>query len=559
MVNASEFIKRFVSPIEMLLTNYKEQTISLLDLIKIFQEVLNLKSKLKEVQIAEGGDPNLIEMFLTDVISFYVKNTYKLTDEELNNKYSVQTFIKVSKDYLSVDKFFAEEIFDKSVTDKTKTTLDNYVKMFIDIEKNKSDEKNLERQMLIYLLDYKEKKLTKYNKLIVSLGGASYPLDIFVNSFLWGMTQVNAIFPSEAMDDTYNKLAFMLINGVFDENDISYKPGDKVKDVVFNNFSPNFTSGQSVFLIKLVVTVLENYNYVMTNGSNDVKKAFLDVFNNAEYSLSQKASRTTRVAYNSLTEINVKEILETVYFIVPTEEIVQLWDGVTTFSEFEARGDQIERDSELYSSEQILLDKLMNSDATDLMPKIIVLNNKILQRYNDFVKKYPDISKIVLAQVNNSIVLTHLVTMFNYPFEKSLGTYLIQSFRNVASALAQKEKDAIVNASTSLTTKFTKIDSDESTIDKNYQDANADSADTVKDANNLVYEANDLYSESTKTKKTIEGLSTFATIYKNGVGSMNDNDITKVVSDIEEKEKTISTKVGKANELREKVVNKFVT
>ena len=71
MVNASEFIKRFVSPIEMLLTNYKEQTISLLDLIKIFQEVLNLKSKLKEVQIAEGGDPNLIEMFLTDVISFY--------------------------------------------------------------------------------------------------------------------------------------------------------------------------------------------------------------------------------------------------------------------------------------------------------------------------------------------------------------------------------------------------------------------------------------------------------------------------------------------------------
>lgn len=559
MVNASEFIKRFVSPIEMLLTNYKEQTISLLDLIKIFQEVLNLKSKLKEVQIAEGGDPNLIEMFLTDVISFYVKNTYKLTDEELNNKYSVQTFIKVSKDYLSVDKFFAEEIFDKSVTDKTKTTLDNYVKMFIDIEKNKSDEKNLERQMLIYLLDYKEKKLTKYNKLIVSLGGASYPLDIFVNSFLWGMTQVNAIFPSEAMDDTYNKLAFMLINGVFDENDISYKPGDKVKDVVFNNFSPNFTSGQSVFLIKLVVTVLENYNYVMTNGSNDVKKAFLDVFNNAEYSLSQKASRTTRVAYNSLTEINVKEILETVYFIVPTEEIVQLWDGVTTFSEFEARGDQIERDSELYSSEQILLDKLMNSDATDLMPKIIVLNNKILQRYNDFVKKYPDISKIVLAQVNNSIVLTHLVTMFNYPFEKSLGTYLIQSFRNVASALAQKEKDAIVNASTSLTTKFTKIDSDEATIDKNYQDANADSADTVKDANNLVYEANDLYSESTKTKKTIEGLSTFATIYKNGVGSMNDNDITKVVSDIEEKEKTISTKVGKANELREKVVNKFVT
>jgi len=559
MVNASEFIKRFVSPIEMLLTNYKEQTISLLDLIKIFQEVLNLKSKLKEVQIAEGGDPNLIEMFLTDVISFYVKNTYKLTDEELNNKYSVQTFIKVSKDYLSVDKFFAEEIFDKSVTDKTKTTLDNYVKMFIDIEKNKSDEKNLERQMLIYLLDYKEKKSTKYNKLIVSLGGASYPLDIFVNSFLWGMTQVNAIFPSEAMDDTYNKLAFMLINGVFDENDISYKPGDKVKDVVFNNFSPNFTSGQSVFLIKLVVTVLENYNYVMTNGSNEVKKAFLDVFNNAEYSLSQKASRTTRVAYNSLTEINVKEILETVYFIVPTEEIVQLWDGVTTFSEFEARGDQIERDSELYSSEQILLDKLMNSDATDLMPKIIALNNKILQRYNDFVKKYPDISKIVLAQVNNSIVLTHLVTMFNYPFEKSLGTYLIQSFRNVASALAQKEKDAIVNASTSLTTKFTKIDSDEATIDKNYQDANSDSADTVKDANNLVYEANDLYSESTKTKKTIEGLSTFATIYKNGVASMNDNDITKVVSDIEKKEKTISTKVGKANELREKVVNKFVT
>ncbi len=559
MVNASEFIKRFVSPIEMLLTNYKEQTISLLDLIKIFQEVLNLKSKLKEVQIAEGGNPNLIEMFLTDVISFYVKNTYKLTDEELNNKYSVQTFIKVSKDYLSVDKFFAEEIFDKSVTDKTKTTLDNYVKMFIDIEKNKSDEKNLERQMLIYLLDYKEKKLTKYNKLIVSLGGASYPLDIFVNSFLWGMTQVNAIFPSEAMDDTYNKLAFMLINGVFDENDISYKPGDKVKDVVFNNFSPNFTSGQSVFLIKLVVTVLENYNYVMTNGSNEVKKAFLDVFNNAEYSLSQKASRTTRVAYNSLTEINVKEILETVYFIVPTEEIVKLWDGVTTFSEFEARGDQIERDSDLYSSEQILLDKLMNSDATDLMPKIIALNNKILQRYNDFVKKYPDISKIVLAQVNNSIVLTHLVTMFNYPFEKSLGTYLIQSFRNVASALAQKEKDAIVNASTSLTTKFTKIDSDEATIDKNYQDANADSADTVKDVNNLVYEANDLYSESTKTKKTIEGLSTFATIYKNGVASMNDNDITKVVSDIEEKEKTISTKVGKANELREKVVNKFVT
>ena len=134
MVNASEFIKRFVSPIEMLLTNYKEQTISLLDLIKIFQEVLNLKSKLKEVQIAEGGNPNLIEMFLTDVISFYVKNTYKLTDEELNNKYSIQTFIKVSKDYLSVDKFFAEEIFDKSVTDKTKTTLDNYVKMFIDIE-----------------------------------------------------------------------------------------------------------------------------------------------------------------------------------------------------------------------------------------------------------------------------------------------------------------------------------------------------------------------------------------------------------------------------------------
>ena len=559
MVNASEFIKQFVSPIEMLLTNYKEETISVLDLIKIFQEVLNLKSKLKEVQIAEGGDPNLIEMFLTDVISFYVKNTYKLTDEELNNKYSVQTFIKVSKEYLAVDKFFAEEIFDKSVTDKTKTILDDYVKMFIDIEKNKSDEKNLERQMLIYLLDYKEKKLTKYNKLIVTLGGASYGLDIFVNSFLWGMAQVDALFPSEAMDDTYNKLAFMLINGVFNENDISYKSGDKVKDVVFNNFSPNFTSGQSVFLIKLVVTVLENYNYVMTTGSDEVKKAFLDVFNNAEYSLSQKASRTTRVAYNSLTKIDVKEILETVYFIVPTEEIVQLWDGVTTFSEFEARGDKIESESDLYSSEQILLDKLMKSDATDLMPKIIALNNKILQRYNDFVKKYPDIAKIVLAQVNNSIVLTHLVTMFNYPFEQSLGTYLIKAFRNVASTLAQKDKDAIVNASTSLTTKFTKIDNDEATIDKNYQDSNDDSGSTVKASNDLVNEANDLYSESTKTKKTIEELSSFAVTYKDGVPTKTDEEIVKVEGDIQKQVETIPAKVNKANELREKVVNKNVS
>ena len=78
MVNASDFLKPFVSPLEVLLANYKQETISILDLIKIFQEVLNLKSKLSEVQIAEGGDPNLIELFITDVLQYKLRINFRV-------------------------------------------------------------------------------------------------------------------------------------------------------------------------------------------------------------------------------------------------------------------------------------------------------------------------------------------------------------------------------------------------------------------------------------------------------------------------------------------------
>lgn len=559
MVNASDFLKPFVSPLEVLLANYKEETISILDLIKIFQEVLNLKSKLSEVQIAEGGDPNLIELFITDVLVFFVKNEYKFTDEDLNTRYSVASIIKVSKNYLSVDKFFAEEIYKNSITDKTNTIFDNYFQVFIDLEKNKSDEKTLERQMLIYLLDYKESGSIKYDKLIVSLRGASYPLRTFIDSFLWGMEQVNAFFPSEAMDDTYNKLTLMLMDGVFDVNEITYKEGDKVKDVVFNNFTPNFTNGQSVSLMKIIVNILDNYNAVMENGSDEVKKAFLEVFNNPEYSLSQKVSRTNRARFTPLPSIDVKTTLEEVYHTVATDEIVKLWEGVTTFSEFEARSDKLERESNLYSSEQILVEIIMDSDASELMPKIVALNNKTLERFNSLIQRNPVTAKLVLGELNKATVLTHLVTLFSFPFEQSLGVYLIDAFKGVVSMLAQKDKDAILNASTSLTTKFTKIDNDEAMIDKNYQDSNDDNGATVKASNDLVYEANDLYSESTQAKKTIEELSSFAVTYKDGVPTKTDEEIVKVEGDIQKQVETIPAKVNKANELREKVVNKNVT
>lgn len=559
MVNASDFLKPFVSPLEVLLANYKQETISILELIKIFQEVLNLKSKLSEVQIAEGGDPNLIELFITDVLVFFVKNEYKFTDEDLNTRYSVASIIKVSKNYLSVDKFFAEEIYKNSITDKTNTIFDNYFQVFIDIEKNKSDEKTLERQMLIYLLDYKESGSTKYDKLIVSLRGSSYPLRTFIDSFLWGMAQVDAFFPTEAMDDTYNKLTLMLLDGVFDVNDFTYKQGDKVKDVVFNNFTPNFTNGQSVSLMKIIVNILDNYNAVMENGSDEVKKAFLEVFNNPEYSLSQKVSRTNRARFTPLPSIDVKTILEDVYHTVPTDEIVKLWDGVTTFSEFEARSDQMERESTLYSTEQILVEIIMNTDASEVMPKIIALNNKTLQRFNSLIQKNPATTKIVLGELNKATVLTHLVTLFAFPFEKSLGVYLIDAFRGVVSMLAKKEKDAIVSTSEELKRKYKKVDDDEAKIDKSYQNSNDDNGASVKASNDLVYQANDLYSETKKTQKMISSLSTFAVTYKDGVPTKTDEEIVKVEGDIQKQVETIPEKVNKANELREKVVNKNVT
>ena len=68
-------------------------------------------------------------------------------------------------------------------------------------------------------------------------------------------------------------------------------------------------------------------------------------------------SRTNRARFTPLPSIDVKTILEDVYHTVPTDEIVKLWDGVTTFSEFEARSDQMERESTLYSTEQILVER----------------------------------------------------------------------------------------------------------------------------------------------------------------------------------------------------------
>ena len=107
MVSASNIIKSSISPIELLLEDYSESTISLLDLIGIFEKVLNLKSKLKEVKIKEGGDPNLIETFIVDVMVYLCKNTYQITQEELENKYALETFKKISKEYFKADNFFA--------------------------------------------------------------------------------------------------------------------------------------------------------------------------------------------------------------------------------------------------------------------------------------------------------------------------------------------------------------------------------------------------------------------------------------------------------------------
>ena len=151
------------------------------------------------------------------------------------------------------------------------------------------------------------------------------------------------------------------------------------------------------------------------------------------------------------------------------------------------------------------------------------------------------------------------MTLFAFPFEKSLGVYLIDAFKGVVSMLAQKEKDAIVSTSEELKRKYKKVDDDEASIDKSYQNSNDDNGATVKASNDLVYQANDLYSETEKTQKMISSLSTFAVTYKDGVPKKTDEEIVKVEGDIQKQVKTISAKVNKANELREKVVNKNVT
>ena len=91
------------------------------------------------------------------------------------------------------------------------------------------------------------------------------------------------------------------------------------------------------------------------------------------------------------------------------------------------------------------------------------------------------------------------------------------------------------------------------------QNSNDDNGASVKASNDLVYQANDLYSETKKTQKMISSLSTFAVTYKDGVPTKTDEEIVKVEGDIQKQVETIPEKVNKANELREKVVNKNVT
>lgn len=551
MVSASNIIKSSISPIELLLEDYSESTISLLDLIGIFEKVLNLKSKLKEVKVKEGGDPNLIETFIVEVMVYLCKNTYQITQEELENKYAVETFKKISKEYLKADDFFAKNIFDGSVNQNENITLEKVVNMFKDIEKNKSDEKNLERQMLFFL--YQDTS-NKYDDLIITLNNVAYPMYMFKATFLQSIGQVDYIFPSEAMDDTFTKLSYMLINGFFDESDISYGSDDKVKDVIAKNFQECYTNGQSVFLLKLVIGILDNYDYVYQSGNTELIQAFNDVFTNNEYSLSQKTSRTNRVRWNSISSISVQEILENTFFVATNDELLKLMDGVTTYQEFEQRNDQLENQYG-YSSEQVLLEVTLNSSAAEMMPKIIALNKKIVARYEQFVASRPDIVKTVLKEVNSSVVLTHLVTIFNYPFEKSIGPYLVNAFRNVTETMSSQAKTNLQTKSNKLQETKTNVDNIIANGEQNY-DSSIDKNQSFVDGVSAVYDANHLYSLKEETETTTQEASFYYTTYNNSA-TQEDSEITTaktLTSDLTNN--NISTKISEANQVREKIVNK---
>jgi hypothetical protein len=404
----NELLSPFIEFIPIDQTN-----INLKNIIENLIEKLNLASLVNDIINEDIKKTNAL---LVDVLIYILQNTYNINNDIFEiplNKIQIENlsnnFVNIYvKNYIEL---MTKEFFSSSITIK------NIFSIFKKIE-NQYSNKNFLTYSIINFLN----STTNYDNYNITYNGLQIPISS-------AKILLNAIKDSNFSPQPYNsyfKLASICINGILSTDEISYVENDIVNNIQFKDFNNIYYNGSIYYFSKILISIIDCYLIVDSKNDKEAMDYLKNLLKTKTLTLSDKYDKIKAYVYNKYNiKISIKELIEKEFFITFSDSFSQHFDINTKYTL-----DEIKEQLVAYEKKQGILfekaviDELLLSDVKNI-ERQIEINNEIKSKLELYVKKYPDLCKIISSDLNSGFIATLFVQFAFFP--NSLGKYVIGS------------------------------------------------------------------------------------------------------------------------------------
>lgn len=421
------YIVSLLDPLSGFISNDDNETVTIRDLIDGIIIKLDLLDDLSDI-FQETEDRLL--MLMGDTVEYVLIHTYDFTSEIMNTPIQKSVIRNFSTSFDKIMNGFAKNVHDdlsEYVVEKfgnSNIKVKQVFDYFKDVQDKRSDENFIVKE-IITMLNTTE----KYDDYNMIYDGNAYSVKGLKSTLA---IMASSLFPSTPYE-SYFKLSSIMLNGILRIEDVTFDPNESnqtVADMIVNDFKNVFTEGYSLYFAKIIASIMNVYYMVVQKEDDDTLSELKNIIEDNR-TLSLKYRDSIRLVYRAYgIKMKAKEFMESIYFIpVRTPSFIND-DKLYTYDEIMEKIDMIEKE-ENTSMENIAMEDLLSSQASQSVNDIIRLNNDIRIQLNDAILKYPDVVTNLIGELNISLASTTLVQIFY--FTNSLGSFMMESGKTIAS------------------------------------------------------------------------------------------------------------------------------
>lgn len=420
----------------ILINNNNEDEILLSKIIRNLLILFKYETAIDDLIIPSQNNTNID--LLIDTLIFVLTNTYNIKNINIETSFKRENIIQFATSMNELVLNYSKNALmnAKKEINSDVLTLNNVSNYFKQIEMKRSDE-NFFLKVLIEFINsttkYDDFEVKQYGK----ISNTKKALEILKES----------LFPKTPYP-SYVKIMSMIIHGMLSQDGIDYKNKKKLSDISIVDLVPLYSNGINLYLSKIVIIIMNSYDLTIQRNDLDTQKNLLEIINNDSYTLSAKYRYISYLLYSTYELKNTyKDYMESEFFIpVYIDELIND-KGLYNITELQAKYSDLDG---VYGKdiEEVLIEKLLDSDPNDSIDKIIQFNNEIVFKINSYKEKYPEIMDNLFDELNSSFVSTLFVQLLCFP--ESLGKYLARAGLQVINPQMNIEQESIVESDSSV-------------------------------------------------------------------------------------------------------------